>query len=182
MNRSANVSWCVVPVLLCLLAGGGTSARAGFTYDEAIDGELPHPNSAYLLPFGTPGQNLMELTVGNDDSDGWILQVDPGETLRSFTMTSFSPNSETYSATFHMYDGPSQSFPVLGVAYASFSLELEGVDFLEHFGIGPLGPGFYLFDFWHDNSPGPSMIFNIGMTGVSPVERSTWSDIKELYR
>ena len=182
MRRTARERWCVGALVLCLLSGGATASRAGFVYDEAFDGDLPHPNSAFLIDFGTPGQNLVKFTVSSDDSDGWILQVDPGETLRSFTMTSFSPDSEVYSATFHMYDGPTQEDTVLGVAYSSFSLELEDVDFLEHFGIGPLGPGLYLFDFWHDNSPGPSMVFNIDMTGLSPIEEDSWSWIKNLYR
>ena len=152
-------------------------------YDEAVDGDLPHPNAALVLPFGTPNPNTIRF-ITEQNSDGWILQVDPGETLKAFTLTAFIPDNPAYTATFHMYDGPTQSDAVLGTPYASFGGELLGLDFLDHYGIGSLGPGHYLFNFWHDNShPNyPTMVFDINMSGLSPVEESTWAEIKRLYR
>jgi hypothetical protein len=156
-------------------------ASAGYSYDEQVDGDLPHPNSAFLIPFGTPNPNTIAFTL-DVSSDGWILQVDAGETLRAFTLTSFDPDSPYYSATFHMYDGATQQDPVLGVAYAPFDHTFTGLDFMDHFGIPPLGPGFYLFDFWHNNAEYPTVQFDIDMTGMSPVEPGTWASIKNLYR
>jgi hypothetical protein len=171
-----------VLAVLGLVVWCATLAQAGFAYDEATDGDLPHPNSAFILPFGTPNPNTIRFTM-DVYSDGWILQVDHGETLNSFTMTAFTLNNPSCSATFHMYDGPTQSDPVLGTPYASFGGNLLGVDFLQFYAIGPLGEGQYLFNFWHDNSPSyPTMVFDINMTGLSPVEMATWAAIKRLYR
>jgi hypothetical protein len=168
---------------LALVIGVAAFAHAGFSYDESTDGDLPHPNEAFLLPFGTPNPNTVRFET-DTGSDGWVLQVDPGETLRSFTMMAYLPNNPSYTATFHMYDGATQDDPVLGTPYSSFGGELLGVDFLDHYGIGPLGPGQYLFNFWHDNSyPNyPTMQFDINMTGESPVEATTWAAIRSLYR
>ncbi len=171
----------MVLAVLCLLVWCAPFAQAGFVYDEAVDGDLPHPNSAFMIPFGAPNPNTIRFTV-DLSSDGWILQVDPGESLKSFTLTTFTPSDPAYTATFHMYDGPSQSDRVLGTAYASFGNGLLGIDFMEHFGIATLGPGQYLFNFWHDNSPDPTTEFDINITGVSPVETATWGTIKRLYR
>ena len=168
----------VALVVLC-----SALAQAGCLYDERIEGELPHPNAAFIIAFGTPNPNAILFTM-DLDSDGWILQVDPGETLRAFTLTAFTPDSTGYSATFHMYDGPTQKDPVLGIEFAPFDHTFEGLDFMEHFGIPPLGPGQYLFDFWHNNSSPnyPTLQFDIDMTGLSPVEPATWAAIKMLYR
>lgn len=182
MNRTATRTGRTVLAALCLVVWCAALAQAGFAYNESTDGDLPHPNSAFILPFGTPDPNTIRFTM-DIGSDGWILQVDPGETLKSFTMTAFTLNNPSYSATFHMYDGPTVSDPILGTPYASFGGELLGIDFLDHYGIGPLPEGQYLFDFWHDNSPSyPTMVFNISMTGLSPVETATWAAIKRLYR
>lgn len=182
MDRNSAAAGLAALCAIAFLAWGASDAIAGFEYDEAVDGDLPHPNSAFLLPFGTPNPNSIRLTVASEDSDGWVLQVDPGETLRSFTLMSFFLNNPSHTATFHMYDGPTQEDPVLGTPYASFGGELLGVDFLDHFSIGALGEGQYLFNFWHDNSDGPTMRFDIDMTGFSPVEAGSWGFIKDLYR
>jgi hypothetical protein len=166
---------------VCMLALTALCAQAGYLYDERVDGELPHPNAAFIIPFGTPNPNAILFTV-DEGSDGWILQVDPGETLRAFTLVSFEPDSPGYSATFHMHDGTTVGDPVLGTPYASFNGAFVCLDFMDHFGIPPLGPGQYLFNFWHDNSDYPTVQFNIDMIGMSPVERSTWASIKTLYR
>lgn len=181
MRKRTTCSLYVALAACGLLVWCAPVARADFAYDESVDGDLPHPNSAYVLPFGTPNPNSIRFTV-DLGSDGWILQVDPGETLRTFTLTSFIPNDPEYTATFHMHDGPSESDPVLGIEYASFGTELRGTDFLEHFGIPPLGPGQYLFGFWHDNTPDPTVKFYFDITGTSPVEGRTWGIIKTLYR
>jgi len=172
-----SVVFCAALGLLALTA---LSARAGYLYDELVDGELPHPNEAFIIPFGTPNPNAIRFTV-DEGSDGWILQVDPGETLRAFTLTAFTPDSLGYTATFHMYDGPTQKDPVLGIEWAPFDYTFEGLDFMAHFAIPPLGPGQYLFNFWHDNSDDPTVQFDIDMTGMSPVEESTWASIKSLF-
>lgn len=182
MWRKSCVAGRAVLAAVSLLICCAEFAGADYSYDENVDGDLPHPNTAFVLPFGTPNPNSIDLTVGDNDSDGWILQVDPGETLRAFTLILFYPDVPSYTATFHMYDGPTLADPVLGTLFASFGHELLGVDFLEHFAIGPLGPGQYLFNFWHDNSSGPLMGFDIDMTGLSPVEEGTWAEIKHLYR
>ncbi len=181
MKRSSSGTRCVMLAALGLLVWCVPFARAYYVYDEAIDGDLPHPNSAFILPFGTPNPNTIGFTV-DETSDAWILQVDPGETLKSFTLTTFVPDNPAYTATFHMYDGPSQSDPVLGTAWASFGVDFLGVDFMDFFGIEPLGEGQYLFNFWHDSSPEPTVEFDINMTGFSPVEATTWCAIKSLYR
>jgi len=183
MKRSSSGTRCMVLAALGFLVWCAPFAQADYVYDEAIDGDLPHPNSAFILPFGTPNPNTVRFT-SDQGSDGWILQVDPGETLRSFTMTAFAPSDPAYTATFHMYDGPTQLDPVLGTAWASFDVGFLGLDFMEFFGIEPLGAGQYLFNFWHDNShPNyPTVEFDINMTGLSPVEAATWAAIKRLYR
>jgi hypothetical protein len=71
---------------------------------------------------------------------------------------------------------------VLGTAWASFDVGFLGIDFLEYYGIGSLGEGQYLFDFWFDNTDDPTVEFDINMTGLSPVEAATWGAIKRLYR
>ncbi len=181
MKRSSSGTRYVMLAALGLLVWSAPLAQAGYVYDEAIHGDLPHPNSAFILPFGTPNPNTIGFTV-DETSDAWILQVDPGETLKSFTLTSFVPSDPAYTATFHMYDGPSQGDPVLGELWASFSVDFLGVDFLEYYGIGSLGEGQYLFDFWFDGTPDPTVEFDINITGASPVEAATWAAIKRLYR
>ena len=184
MKQSSSGTGLVVLAVLGLVIWCAPFAQADYAYDESVDGDLPHPNSAFILPFGTPDPNTIRFTL-DVSSDGWILQVDPGETLRSFTLTVFTPNNPSYTAAFHMYDGPTQSDPVLGTAYASFGGDFLGRDFLEFYGIGSLGAGQYLFNFWHDNSGPinyPTVEFDIDMTGTSPVEAATWAAIKRLYR
>ncbi len=181
MKRGSSGTRCMVLAALGLLVWCAPFAQADYVYDEAIDGDLPHPNSAFVLPFGAPNPNTIGFTV-DDGSDGWILQVDPGETLKAFTMTAFAPSDPAYTATFHMYDGPSQTDPVLGTAWASFDVGFLGIDFLEYYGIGSLGEGQYLFDFWFDNTDDPTVEFDINITGTSPVEAATWAAIKRLYR
>jgi len=184
MRSSYRAGAVAFVVSACLLALTAASASAGYLYDERLEGELPHPNSAFMIPFGAPNPNAILFTI-DLGSDGWILQVDPGETLRAFTLTDFTPDSLGYSATFHMYDGPTQEDPVLGIEYAPFDYKFEGLDFMSYFGIPPLGPGQYLFDFWHNNAGPqhyPKLQFDIDMTGVSPVEPRTWASIKNLYR
>jgi hypothetical protein len=181
MKRSSSGTRCVVLAALGLLVWCAPFAQADYVYDESVDGDLPHPNSAFILPFGTPNPNTIAFTV-DDLSDGWILQVDPGETLKSFTLTAFTPDHPHYTATFHMHDGPSLADPVLGIASASFGVDFLDRDFMDFFGIEPLGAGQYLFNFWFDNSPDPTVEFDINMTGLSPVEATTWCAIKSLYR
>jgi hypothetical protein len=181
MKRSSSGTGCVVLAALGFLVWCAPFAQADYVYDEAIDGDLPHPNSAFILPFGTPNPNTIRFTL-DDLSDGWILQVDPGETLKSFTLTAFTPDHPDYTATFHMYDGPSQTDPVLGTAWERFGVDFLDRDFMDFFGIEPLGAGQYLFNFWFDNSPNPTVEFDINMTGLSPVEATTWCAIKSLYR
>ena len=182
MNRSSSGTRCMALAALGLLILCAPFAQADYVYDESVDGDLPHPNSAFVLPFGAPNPNTIGFTV-DDGSDGWILQVDPGETLKSFTMTAFAPSDPAYTATFHMYDGPTQLDPVLGTAWASFDVGFLGVDFMEFFGIEPLGEGQYLFNFWHDSPENyPTVEFDINITGFSPVEAATWAAIKRLYR
>ena len=184
MKQNSNGTRLVVLAVLGLVVWCTPFAQADYAYDESVDGELPHPNSAFILPFGTPNPNTITLSTDASDSDGWILQVDPGETLRSFTLTAFTPDDPSYTSTFHMSDGPTQSDPVLGTPYASFGIDFLGRDFLDFYGIGALGEGQYLFNFWHDNShPNhPIVEFDINMTGLSPVEATTWCVIKHLYR
>ena len=113
MKRSSSGTRCVVLAVLGLVVWCASLTHAGFTYNETVDGDLPHPNSAFVIPFGAPNPNSIRFTV-DLSSDGWILQVDPGESLMAFTLTTFVPNDPDYTATFHMHDGPSQSDPVLG--------------------------------------------------------------------
>jgi hypothetical protein len=171
----------MVLAALGLLVWCAPFAQADYVYDESVDGDLPHPNSAFVLPFGAPNPNTITFTV-ESGSDGWILQVDPGETLKAFTMTAFAPSDPAYTATFHMYDGPTQLDPVLGTPWESFDVGFLGVDFMEFFGIEPLGAGQYLFNFWHDNTDNPTVEFDMNITRFSPVEAATWAAIKRLYR
>lgn len=181
MKRDSSGTRCIVLAALGFIVWCAPFAQAEYVYDESVDGDLPHPNSAFVLPFGAPNPNTITFTV-DLASDGWILQVDPGETLKAFTMTAFSPSDPGYTATFHMYDGPSQVDPVLGTAWASFYVGFLGFDFMDYFGIEPLGAGQYLFNFWHDNTADPTVEFDIDITGSSPVEAATWGAIKRLYR
>ena len=158
------------------------SASAGYVYNEDVDGDLPHPNMANILPFAAPGPNMITFTL-DLYSDGWIVDVPSGHILESFTLIEFMPNDPTYSATFHMYDGPTQDDPVLGTLWASFSNDMVGVDFLSHYLIHPLGEGQYLFNFWHDgNDNHPTLTFDIGITAPIPVEESTWGSVKAIYK
>ena len=136
-------------------------------------------NAAFVIPFGAPNPNTIRFTI-DVNSDGWIVEIGPDETLESFTLTDFTPDDPTYTATFHMHDGPLVTDPVLGTQYASFGSELLGIDFLDHFDIGPLGEGEYLFNFWHDNSPYPSMEFDLDFWEITAVEATTWGAIKAL--
>lgn len=163
--RSALALAAVGLILFC-----APLASAEYEYDEAVDGDLPHPSSAFVIPFGPPNPNTITFTI-DTGSDGWIVDIGPGETLESFTLTDFNPlGNDDYTATFHMYDGPTQGDPVLGTEWASFGSELLGVDFLEHFDIGPLGEGQYLFNYWHDNSNGnwATMEFDLNIVEDSP--------------
>lgn len=172
---------CIALTVLGLLACCAPFASAAYVYDEAVDGDLPHPNSAFVIPFGAPNPNTIIFTI-DMYSDGWIIDIGPSDTLESFTLTDFSPLNPAFTATFHMHDGPLLTDPVLGTMYASFGSELLGVDFLDHFGIGPLGEGQYLFNFWHDNTPNPSMEFDLDFQDNSSLEASTWGAIKVLHK
>lgn len=182
MKKSASARGFVTLAVLGLLVCFASLAQADYVYDEAIDGDLPHPNAAFVIPFGAPNPNTIRFEL-DLYSDGWIVDIGPGGTLESFTLTGFTPVDPAYTGTFHMHDGPTVGDPVLGTPYSSFGIELLGVDFLAHFGIGPLGEGQYLFNYWHDNSPNPTMEFDLNITGGgTPVETTTWGNIKALYR
>jgi len=168
---------------LGLLVCFASLASADYVYDEAIDGDLPHPDAAFVIPFAAPNPNTIRFTL-DVYSDGWIVDVGPAATLESFTLTGFSPDDPTYTGTFHIHDGPLTSDPKLGTAnYSSFGIDMLGVDFFDYFEVGALGEGQYLFNFWNDNSPNPTMEFDLNITGGgTPVEATTWGNIKALYR
>ena len=183
MNKSATARRFMTLTALGLLVCFASLASADFVYDEAVDGDLPHPNAAFVIPFGAPNPNTIRFTL-DLYSDGWIVDIGPDETLESFTLTSFAPLDPAYTGTFHVHDGTLVSDPKLGTAnYSSFGIEMLGVDFFDHFEVGALGEGQYLFSFWHDNSPNPTLEFDLNITdGGTPVETTTWGNIKALYR
>ena len=183
MKGGSSGTRCIVLTVLGLLVWCAPFAQADYVYDEAVDGDLPHPNAAFVIPFGAPNPNTIRFTI-DVNSDGWIVEIGPDETLESFTLTDFTPDDPTYTATFHIHDGPLTTDPKLGTAnYSSFGIEMLGVDFLDHFEMGALGEGQYLFNYWHDNSPNPTLEFDLNITdGGTPVETATWGNIKALYR
>ena len=150
-----------LPLMVVGLVSGCVSlASAGFVYDEAIDGDLAHPDFAVVLPFSAGGVNTISLTV-DLFSDGFIIDIGAGQTLESFTMTAFNVNIGA-SATFHLIAGPDNiEGNSLTTPFASFDGSLMGVDLISHFGSGPQGEGQYLFNFWHDNTADPTMTFDI---------------------
>ena len=178
-KTGSSARWGTVLGVLSLLIFCAPLASAAYVYDEAVDGDLPHPNSAFVIPFEAPNPNTIIFTM-DLYSDGWIIDIGPSDTLESFTLTDFSPLTPGYTATFHMHDGPLVTDPVLGTMYASFGIELLGIDFLDHFNIGPLGEGQYLFNFWHDNTPYPGLEFDLGFGETAAVETITWGAIKTL--
>jgi len=180
-RTGSSARWGLALKVLGLLICCAPFASAAYVYDESVDGDLPSPSAAFIIPFAAPNPNTIIFTM-DLYSDGWIIEIGPGDTLESFTMTHFSPVNPIYTSTFHMHDGPLVTDPVLGTAYASFGSELLGIDFLDHFNIGPLGEGQYLFNFWHDNTPDPSMIFDLGFLDPSPLDATTWAAIKALQQ
>ena len=73
-------------VAMVFLLGYASWASAAHVYDEALHGDLPHPNKAYVIPFGAPNPNTIKFTM-DLISDGWIIDIKPGESLVSFTLT-----------------------------------------------------------------------------------------------
>ena len=73
------------------------------------------------------------------------------------------------TATFHIYDGTNaEEDDTLGHAdFSSFGIADVGKNFLTLFSIGWLGPGDYLFNFWHDNSVNPTVQFDMVFSTTS---------------
>jgi hypothetical protein len=86
----SGVRWWAMLAAFGLLVCCTAFAHADYVYDEAVDGDLPHPSEALIIPFGSPNPDSITFVM-DLYSDGWIVEIGPDESLDSFTLTEFLP-------------------------------------------------------------------------------------------
>ena len=120
-KTGSSARWGTALKVLGLLICCAPFASADYVYDEAVDGDLPHPNAAFVIPFDgvpKPGQRIFNVAIQGREvrmqRSNW---VDGGENLG---LRLHAPVSRWYRA----YRG---DFPLLQIILPVTYLTDDGV-------------------------------------------------------